>query len=100
MANPESENKLITIELIYALPHQQDIITISSPENTTILEAIQQSKILDRYPEIDLSENKVGVFSKVCQLTEHLIDGDRIEIYRVVVIDPKEARKQRALKNK
>jgi putative ubiquitin-RnfH superfamily antitoxin RatB of RatAB toxin-antitoxin module len=100
MLNQNDENNFIVIELIYALPKQQNMLTIKAAKNSTILSAIKQSKILEKHPEIDLNENKVGIFSRVSQLTDTLQDGDRIEIYRALIADPKEVRKQRALKKK
>ncbi len=95
-----NQNQTLTIELIYPLPDEQKIITIEVSPQTTIEQAIEQSDILQQYPTIDLAINKVGIFSKVCQLTDTLRDGDRIEIYRALIADPKEARKARALKQK
>ena len=95
----DCEDKL-HIELIYALPDEQEIYAIKVDENTSVEQAINQSKILQRYSEIDLAINKIGIFSKVCQLTDKLRDGDRIEIYRPLIIEPKEARKARAIKQK
>ena len=96
----ENGNKLMLIELIYALPDEQEILTIEVSNDCDIQNAIIQSNILELYPEIDLKVNRVGVFSKVSKLTDTLRDGDRIEIYRPLIIDPKEARKARALKQK
>ncbi|MGX5202747.1 RnfH family protein [Aliikangiella sp. IMCC44632] len=84
--------KNIPIELIYALPNEQDLLTIEVPADSTVEQAIGLSGILQRYPEIDLQKNKVGIFSKVCKLTDPLQAGDRIEIYRPLIADPKEAR--------
>jgi len=95
---PTKDDNLIQIELIYALPHKQELISFSLQADTKIEQAIEQSGILESYPEINLQKNKVGIFSKVCQLTDGLHDGDRIEIYRSLIIDPKQARKNRALK--
>jgi len=91
---------LIQIELIYALPQNQTLINLSIQSDATVEQAIEQSGILKDYPEIDLQTNKVGIFSKVCQLSDGLHPGDRIEIYRALIIDPKEARKKRALNKK
>ncbi len=91
---------MLSIEIIYATKIKQELICLTVEENCDVESAIEQSNILEKYPEIDLSINKVGVFSKVCQLNEKLHNKDRIEIYRPLIIDPKEARKQRALKNK
>jgi len=94
----DSENNKITIELIYPLPQEQVLFEIDLEPETIVSEAIQLSGILEQYPEIDLAVNKVGIFGKACQLTDSLHDGDRIEIYRPLIADPKEARKKRALK--
>jgi putative ubiquitin-RnfH superfamily antitoxin RatB of RatAB toxin-antitoxin module len=89
---------LITIEVIYALPNEQELITLRLSADCSVEEAIYQSKVLSRYPEIDLNINKIGIFGKTCQLTDSLYHNDRIEIYRPLVADPKEARKNRAKK--
>ncbi len=86
----------LKIELIYALPDEQKLYLIEVDSNTTVGEAIEISGILDDYPTIDLQKNKVGIFSKVCKLSDGLNDLDRIEIYRPLLADPKEARKKRA----
>jgi putative ubiquitin-RnfH superfamily antitoxin RatB of RatAB toxin-antitoxin module len=66
------------------------------PENTTLVEAIQISRICQRFPEIDLAKAKVGIFSKISAPSTTLKPGDRVEIYRPLMADPKAARKQRA----
>ena len=88
----------INIELIYPLPDEQILISITVKQGTNLEQAIEQSGILRKYTEIDLSINKVGIFSKATKLTEILREGDRIEIYRSLIADPKEARKKKALK--
>lgn len=94
-----SKNSL-NIEVVYAKKDKQLIFCLSVENETNVETAIRRSGILERYPEIDLSINKVGIFSKSCQLDDYLYDNDRIEIYRPLIIDPKESRKQRAEKNK
>ncbi|WP_444997286.1 RnfH family protein [Aliikangiella sp. IMCC44359] len=88
--------ELITVELIYPLPTEQELITIKVKTGCQVKQAIVASGILDKYPDIDLAKNKVGIFSKVCKLNETLREGDRIEIYRPLIADPKEARKKKA----
>lgn len=88
--------KLITVEVAYALPDEQIILSQEVPENTLVEEAIKRSGILERYPQIDLATDKVGIFGKMCKLNAELHDKDRIEIYRVLIADPKESRRQKA----
>lgn len=68
------------------------------PSGTTIKEAIEFSEALSLFPEIDLNRNKVGIFSKIKDTQTILNDGDRVEIYRELKVDPKEARRRRAEK--
>ena len=90
------DEKHITVEIAYALPEQQLIITIQIPERSSIENAIQTSGILQRFPEIDLNMNKVGIFGKLAKLETSLRDMDRIEIYRPLIVDPKAVRRNRA----
>ena len=89
-------DKKIGIEVIYATPTQQKIIAVEVEEGTIIEEAILFSGILQLYPEIDLTTARVGVFSKFKTLEDEVFAGDRIEIYRDLLIDPKEARRTKA----
>jgi len=90
----------ITVEVAYALPESQVIIPVKVNTDMTIEEIIKHSGILDNYPDIDLAQNKVGVFGKLTKLTSTLREGDRIEIYRPLIADPKEVRRQRAAAGK
>ena len=90
----------IIVEVSYATPAQQVIYTVEVDEGTSIEEAIIQSGILKEFPEIDLSVNKVGIFSKVAKLDKVLEHKDRVEIYRKLIADPKAVRKQRAAEGK
>lgn len=91
-------NKWIAVEVAYATPLSQRILSIQVPAACTVLEAITQSGMLTIFPEIDLGQQKVGIFSKACALTDTLSAGDRIEIYRPLKIDPKDARRAKAKK--
>ena len=86
------------IEIAYAKPQQQCLLSLEVPAKATAQQAIEQSGILEQFPEIDLNINRVGIFSKPCKLDQLLQAGDRIEIYRPLIADPKEARKNRAAK--
>jgi len=94
------ENEKIHIEVAYALPEKQVIIPLEVAIGTTIEQAIQASGILIVFPDIDLSVNKVGVFSKIGTLDQVLREKDRVEIYRKLIADPKEVRKRRAAEGK
>ena len=89
-------NERIDVEVAYARPDEQVILALQVPDGSTIEDAIRRSGVLERFPEIDLATNKVGVFGKVAKLDQPLVAGDRVEIYRPLIADPKEARKQRA----
>ena len=86
------------VEVAYATPEQQVIVTLTLPEGGTVEQAIHASGLLNRFPEIDGTDIKAGIFGSVCKLDEPLKQGDRVEIYRPLLHDPKEARRQRAAK--
>lgn len=86
----------INVEIAYALPHRQGIVPLQVPAAATVEDAIKRSGILEKFPEIDLAKFKVGIFSKLTKLDSGLRDKDRVEIYRPLIADPKEVRRQRA----
>ncbi len=91
---------MFTVEIIYALLKKQDIRQVQLADGTSLKEAIQASGMLQDYPEIDLNVNKVGIYNQVKTL-EHIVQaGDRIEIYRPLIADPKQVRRKRAEKQK
>lgn len=90
----------INVEVAYARSEEQIVKEIKAVQGITVEEAINQSGIMDEFPEINLSVNKVGVFGKAAKLDTALHPGDRVEIYRPLIADPKEARKKRAAKGK
>lgn len=91
---------LIQIEVVYALPGEQKIFSLQLPAGATVRQGIEQSGILEKYPDIDLEKNRFGVFAKLSKPDAILRDRDRIEIYRPLIADPKEVRKQRAAEGK
>jgi putative ubiquitin-RnfH superfamily antitoxin RatB of RatAB toxin-antitoxin module len=93
-------NKLIKVEVLYALAHEQTLLTVEVPQGTTLGDAIKLSGILEKYPEIDLATNKLGIFGKLNKADVILRERDRVEIYRPLIADPKEVRKQRAAEGK
>lgn len=90
----------ISVEVVYALANLQDVARLRLPQGSTVMQAIEASGLLAKYPEIDLARNKVGVFAKLAKADTPLRDRDRVEIYRPLIADPKEVRKQRAAEGK
>jgi putative ubiquitin-RnfH superfamily antitoxin RatB of RatAB toxin-antitoxin module len=90
----------ILIEVAYALPEKQLIIPIKIKAGVTAEEAIRQSGIAKKFPEIDLKLNQIGIFGKLTQLDHVMRERDRIEIYSPLIADPKEIRRQRAAEGK
>ncbi|WP_455366317.1 RnfH family protein [Kaarinaea lacus] len=76
------------ISVAYALPEKQVWLEVDVPDESTVMDAIQQSKILSIFPELDLENQKVGIYGKFCKLDTKLNDGDRVEIYRPITADP------------
>jgi putative ubiquitin-RnfH superfamily antitoxin RatB of RatAB toxin-antitoxin module len=89
----------IKIQVCYAPPGKPFILTLEVPESSSLEQAIVLSGILAAFPEIDLSQSKVGIFGKLKTLDVNLRQGDRVEIYRALVADPMEARRRRAVKH-
>ena len=92
--------EVMPVEVAYALPDEQVILELEAPTGITVEEAIRQSGILERYPDIDLDKNRVGVFGKLCKKDRVMQPHDRVEIYRPLIADPKEVRRKRAAEGK
>lgn len=91
-------SNLMPIEVVYASADQSWLIPFEIEEGTTVQQAIVISGILEQCPDINLQTNKVGLFSKIVELDVMLRAGDRIEIYRPLILEPKAARRLRAEK--
>jgi putative ubiquitin-RnfH superfamily antitoxin RatB of RatAB toxin-antitoxin module len=92
--------EMISIEVCYPLPQKQELVSLQLPLGSTLLQALEASGLLQKYPEIDLKKNKFGIFAKLSKAESVLRDKDRVEIYRPLIADPKEVRKQRAAEGK
>ena len=92
--------ELITVDIVYALRDVQELITLKLPAGVTVRDAVERSGLLVKFSEIDLTKNKLGVFAKLVKPDTVLRDRDRVEIYRPLIADPKEVRKQRAAEAK
>lgn len=90
----------IHIEVIYALPHKQECVHLNLAAGTTLKQALDASGLLQKYPEIDPTKSKIGIYGKLAKADSEIRDRDRIEIYRPLIADPKEVRKQRAAEGK
>jgi uncharacterized protein len=90
----------LSIEIVYALATQQTLLKQAVPAGATVAAALELSGILLKHPEIDLAKNKFGIFGKLTKTDAVLRDKDRIEIYRPLIADPKEVRRQRAEEGK
>ncbi|HEX5842781.1 MAG TPA: RnfH family protein [Pseudomonas sp.] len=90
----------IVVEVVYALADKQKLLRLSLPRGTTVRQAAMQSGMQVHFPELDLANSPLGIFGKaVAKPDERVLeDGERVEIYRPLLADPKEVRKQRAAK--
>ena len=86
----------ITVEVVYALPHEQDVVTLTLESGATVREALIQSGMAREHSEIDLAQCRVGIYGRRVSGETILADGDRVEIYRPLTADPKQARRRRA----
>lgn len=93
-------SETISVEVVYPLPQKQEIFTVRLAVGATVRQAIEASGVQQKYSEIDLAKNKLGIFAKLVKPDVLLRDKDRVEIYRPLIADPKEVRKQRAAEGK
>ncbi len=97
MANVEpSGRQWVCVEVVYASPQQQTLIPLQVPAGTTLGQALVLSGIVQQHPEIDLATQPVGVFGELATRERVLREGERVEIYRALLADPKQARRRRA----
>ncbi|MHB1359871.1 MAG: RnfH family protein [Rhodocyclaceae bacterium] len=95
-----STRDTLRVEVIYALPARQEVTPLVLPAGSTLQQALEASGLPAKYPEINLAKGKFGIYSKLARLDAVLRDLDRVEIYRPLIADPKEVRKQRAAEGK
>lgn len=98
--NNSVDSQSIRVEVIYATIEKQQLISLEVKPGSTIEDCINQSGVLTEYPEINLDDAKVGIFSQVKALNHQVNEGDRVEIYRPLIADPKEVRRKRAAQAK
>ena len=91
MANADA----IEVQVVYAAPRRPFAKTLALPAGSSVEQAVRASGLLDAFPELDLAHRRVGVFGEFVRLDECLHGGERVEIYRALIADPKEARQRR-----
>ncbi len=92
--------EIINVDVVYALSERQELVKVKLAAGSTLQQAVEASGLLAKYPEIDLTKVKVGIYAKLSKLDAPVRDKDRVEIYRPLLADPKEVRKQRAAEGK
>ena len=92
--------EILVVDVTYATATQQDVVRLQLAPGSTVEQALRASGLLARHPDIDLAQAAIGIFGKLAQLATPLTDQDRVEIYRPLLTDPKEARRRRARKKK
>lgn len=91
---------VLQVEVVYARADKQELVPLKLPAGATVRQAVDASGLLLKHPEIDLAKTKFGIFAKLVKPDAVLRDRDRVEIYRPLIADPKEVRKQRAAEGK
>lgn len=94
------EPETIRVEVAHALPEKQALLVVDVPPGTTLMQAIEASGIRDAFPGLVVDPKRLGIFGRKAQPDDVLQEADRVEIYRPLIADPKEARRQRAAQEK
>jgi uncharacterized protein len=91
MARPE-----VHVTVVCCAPGCEDLTEVKLPAGATVADAIRASGVLDRRPQMVTAAPEVGIWGRACAMTQRLVDGDRVELYRTLMVEPKEARRVRA----
>ncbi|MGF1526482.1 MAG: RnfH family protein [Candidatus Competibacterales bacterium] len=91
-----TQEPTLRVEVVYALPDHQALVTVALPPGATVACAIKASQLPSRFPAIDLAVHKAGIYGRITPLTTPVQDGDRVEIYRPLTVDPPTLRRHRA----
>jgi len=94
----QDDQQTIHVEVVLAMPERQELIALEVTVGSTLADAIAQSGVAEMFEGFELDTAKVGIFGLKASLDRVLREGDRVEIYRPLIADPKESRRQRALK--
>lgn len=93
-------SNVIQVEVVYGRQDRQKVVTVRLNEGASVRDAVERSGLLAEFPEIDLAKNKLGIWNKLSKPDATVRERDRVEIYRALIADPKEVRKQRAAEGK
>ena len=97
-SSADSGHELIPVEVACALPDRQALLRLDVPAGSTARQAVERSGSAEQFPEIDVAQAPLGVFGQHVDADHALKPGDRVEIYRPLIADPKAARRKRASK--
>ena len=95
--NEKDTKRNISVEVVFATPERQELVALQIAEGSTLTDAIAASGLSEMFDGFEVDPDRVGIFSQKASLGQVLSEGDRVEIYRPLIADPKEARRQRAL---
>jgi putative ubiquitin-RnfH superfamily antitoxin RatB of RatAB toxin-antitoxin module len=84
------------VEAVFALPERQVLKAVELPEGSTVADAIRRSELAREFPEVDFDQLQAGIWGTPVERGRTLLDGDRVELYRPLVMDPREARRLKA----
>lgn len=90
----------LRVEVVYALPGGEEAVVLDLPAGSTAVDAVRACGLLARHPDIDLGRQKLGIYGRVVRPGFRLADGDRVELYRPLAVEPKEARRRRVLRRR
>lgn len=96
----EDGQDAVRVEVVFALPGRQELVSLELPAGATVAQAVEASGLAEKFPEQDLSRCAIGVWGHVAERDRRLRDGDRVEIYRPLLLDPQEARRELAAKGR
>ena len=100
MAEAPENSGLLRVTVVFAHPEHQTPVRLELPSGSTVGMAIRASGLLEKHPDIDLAHNAVGIYGRRVRLDALLYEGDRVEIYRPLPVDPRALRQQRAAQNR
>jgi len=86
----------IAVELVFVTPEAEELLQLELPAGATVADAIEQSGLVERFPDYPISELPVGIWGKTVPRDQAVRDGDRVELYRKLRVDPMDARRLRA----